>query len=89
MGRLKFIGRPTYDRRKKIVAEQPEPLETLRDGRTVITLPPADVQVRKRIFEHEHAGRIVRLRPDLYKRVNGRLNLERNDAAERPADSQN
>lgn len=70
MGRLKFIGRPTYaDRRRTEVLDDPQPLETIRDGRTVITLPPADVQLRERVFDHEHSGRIVRLFPKLYKRV--------------------
>lgn len=86
MGRLKFTGRPTFaDRGKKIIADDPQPLTTIRDGRTVIALPAADVQLTKRVFDHEHSGRIVRLFPGLYKRVRTRLNLGGTNAAT-PAD---
>lgn len=66
---IKFCGRPTYDRAKKKILNDPQPVESIRFGNETVTLPAAEFQKAKRLFFHTEAGRIIRAFPHLYKRV--------------------
>lgn len=66
---IKFIGRRTWDRDKKKVLKDPQPIEKITIGRRTIELPAADFQKGRRLFYHSDAREIARRFPKLYKLV--------------------
>lgn len=59
---VKFVGRDRDEYGKSVKAE---PFERVNDGELTIELPSATEQ--RAGFYHEHAARLVRLFPGLYK----------------------
>lgn len=66
---IKFIGRPVFAPGKKKILEDPQPIERFSDRGEQITLPPADFQIRARLFYHEKAAQIAAVYPFLYKQI--------------------
>lgn len=66
---IKFVGRQTWDKHRRKVLKDPQPIERITGGDGVIDLPPADFQISRRLFYHKAARLIVRRFPHLYKNV--------------------
>ncbi len=67
---IKYIGRVEYfDKSKRKVERENAPVDRFSDAGTLVELPPADFQKRRRLFYHESAARIAATFPNLYKLV--------------------
>jgi len=66
---IKFVGRREFDKAKRKVLYDPQPIETVSFAGRVVKLPPADWQKRNRLFYHIGAVDIVAAFPHLYKIV--------------------
>lgn len=64
---IKFVGRDVWDKGKRKILSRAEPIDRYSDAGELVLLPPADFQKRRRLFYHEHAGRIAAAFPHLYK----------------------
>lgn len=67
---MKYCGRPIYsDASKRKIEKANDPIESYSNAGTIVNLPPADFQKRRRLFYHQSAAEICRLFPGLYKLV--------------------
>lgn len=66
---IKFVGRQVWDRQKRKVIKDPQPVESYSSPAGQVILPAAALQVQDRFFYHAKAAEIARLFPWLYKLV--------------------